>query len=112
LAGASVRLDWTGTAIYLYGDATPGGYTITLDETQSNARPNAPGVLFSQAGLPYRPHSLVLKVISGTTSISNATITVGMGDVGLVPSFSFHGQICVTPCVCFKLDSYKPHHPN
>jgi hypothetical protein len=94
LAGASVRLDWTGTAIYLYGDATPGGYTITLDESQSNARPNAPGLLFSQTGLPYRPHSLVLNVISGTTSISNATITVGMGDVGLVPLFSLFRHFC------------------
>ena len=83
--GATAQLDWTGTAIYLYGGGPPNGYTIELDgtvTTQTPGAPNAPGLLFSQSSLTYGSHSLVLKVVQSSITISNAIITVGMGEVG------------------------------
>jgi hypothetical protein len=83
--GASARLDWIGTAVYLYGEGYDNGYTIELDGTQTSQTSGvlgAPGLLFSQSDLTYGPHSLVLKVVRLGATISNATITVGMGEVG------------------------------
>ena len=84
LAGASVELDWIGTAIYLYGDASAGslGYTVQFDGVQSSNITISTGLLFSQSQLNYGPHSLVLMVVQGQVSISNSTITVGMGKIG------------------------------
>lgn len=83
--GASVQLDWIGTAVYLYGEGPPNGFTIEVDGTQANQVSSflsAPGLLFTQSNLSYGPHSLVLRVVQPEVSISNATITVGMGDAG------------------------------
>jgi hypothetical protein len=83
--GASAELSWTGTAIYLYGEGSQNGYTIELDGTVTTQTPgvlNDPGLLFSQSGLTYGPHSLILKVVQSGVTISNAIITVGMGQVG------------------------------
>ena len=83
--GASAELDWIGTAIYLYGEGSQNGYTIELDGTTTTQTPgvlNAPGLLFSQSGLTYGRHSLILRVVRTGATISNATITVGMGEVG------------------------------
>ena len=83
--GASARLDWEGTAIYLYGEGSQDGYTIDLDGTQITQTPGvsgAPGLLFSQSGLAYGSHSLVLTVVQSGATISNAIITVGLGKVG------------------------------
>jgi len=84
LPGASVRLDWIGTGIYLYGEASVGAYTIQLDGATADLGASAPGLLFSKSGLTYGPHTLILRVVLGTstTSISNAIITVGMGEDG------------------------------
>jgi hypothetical protein len=85
--GASARLDWVGTAIYLYGEGYPDGYTIELDGTQHNKTSSflsAPGLLFSQSNMTYGPHSMVLQVTQTGATISNATITVGVGEVGYV----------------------------
>jgi len=83
LPGATVRLDWLGTAIYLYGEASLGAYTIQLDGVTTDGT-SAPGLLFAKSGLAYGSHSLTLRVVQGTstTSISNAIITVGMGETG------------------------------
>lgn len=85
--GASAQLDWIGTAVYLYGKGPPNGFIIELDGTQVNQMSSflsapEPWLLFSQSNLQYGPHSLVLRVVQPEVSISNATITVGMGDVG------------------------------
>ena len=83
--GAWAELDWIGTAIYLYGEGSQNGYTIELDgilTTQTPGVLNVPGLLFSQSGLTYGHHSLVLKVVQSEATISYAIITVGMGEVG------------------------------
>ena len=84
LPDASVRLDWIGTAIYLYGEATVGAYTILLDGSTADLGTSAPGLLFSKSGLTYGAHTLTLRVVQGTTttSVSSAIITVGMGEAG------------------------------
>ena len=84
LPGASVRLDWLGTAIYLYGSASVGAYTIELDGATTKVETNMPELLFAKSGLTYGSHSLTLHVVLGTstTSISGAIITVGMGETG------------------------------
>ena len=80
--GATAQLNWIGTAIYLYGEGSLSGYTIDIDGTTTPVS-NTPGLLFSQSGLTYGLHSLVLRVVqSGVIRISDATITVGMGEVG------------------------------
>lgn len=80
--GASAQLDWIGTAVYLYGDASQGGYTIKLDGNQTTPTSNVPGLLFSQSDMTYGQHSLVLTVVRSGATISNAIITVGTGEVG------------------------------
>lgn len=83
--GASARLDWEGTAVYLYGEGSQDGYAIDLDGTQITQTPGvlgAPGLLFSQSGLVYGSHSLILTVVQSGAIISNAIITVGLGEVG------------------------------
>jgi hypothetical protein len=44
----------------------------------------APELLFAKSDLDYGSHSLILQVVHGEASIFNATITVGMGAIGLV----------------------------
>ena len=91
--GASARLDWEGTAIYLYGTGSQNGYTINLDGTQITQTPgdlSASELLFSQSGLNYGSHSLVLTVVQSEVTISNAIITVGLGEVGYVPVSTFN----------------------
>jgi hypothetical protein len=83
--GASAQLDWIGTGIYLYGEGYDEGYTIELDDTKTTPTSSVlgtPGLLFSQSNLTYGPHSLVLRVVRLGATISNATITVGMGEPG------------------------------
>ena len=83
--GASAQLDWIGTAVYLYGDASEGGYTIELDGNQTtptSSVSDVPGLLFSQSDMTYGPHSLIFTVVQSGATIYNAIITVGMGEVG------------------------------
>jgi hypothetical protein len=88
-----------GTAIYLYGEASQGEYTIELDGTQTTPASSAPGLLFSQSNLAYGSHTLVLQVVKSGATISNATITVGMGQAGYV-SLSLK----------LKKEAYITHH--
>jgi hypothetical protein len=87
LAGASVLLDWLGTAVYLYGNASLGRYSTYLDgqRTVTNATVDTSRLLFTGTDLDYRPHSLVLVLVEGEISISNTIITVGMGELGSAP---------------------------
>lgn len=55
-----------------------------MDGVQKSDDSNPSGMLFSQSDLSYGAHTLVLQVANGEVSISNATITVGMGDIGCV----------------------------
>ena len=106
LKGASVHLDWIRTAVYLYGRAAPGGYTIRLDGNETTAIPDAAGLLFSQDELGYGPHSVALE---GETSITSAIITAGIGEMG-----------SVTPTLCIlmrvtqliQLFGHKSHYPD
>lgn len=77
-------MDWLGTAIYLYGDASVGAYTIELDGAATNIETSMQGLLFAKSGLTYGSHSLTLRVAqaTSTTSILSAIITVGIGDTG------------------------------
>jgi len=79
--GASAQLNWTGTAIYLYGEGSQNGYAIELDGNLTTQTP-VPGLLFTQSGLAYGQHQLILRVLGGAISISSADITVGMGEMG------------------------------
>jgi len=91
--GASVQLDWVGTAVYLYGEGSQDGYTIELDGSWTNQTStflSTPGLLFSQSNLTYGPHTLVLQVVKSGATISNATITVGMGESGTKPHYADH----------------------
>jgi hypothetical protein len=82
-AGATVQVNWNGTAIYVYGDASGGVYTITVDnEAQTPGSLTSAGLLFSQQGMTYGYHTLLLTVKSGTIALWHADITVGMGEVG------------------------------
>jgi hypothetical protein len=81
--GATAQLNWIGTAIYLYGEGSSNEYTINIDGTTATLGvSNTPGLLFSQSGLTYGPHSLILRVVQSGATISSAVITVGMGEVG------------------------------
>ena len=73
--------------MYLFGDASAGGYSIRLDGTpvQGVTGSNEPGLLVQKSDLNYGSHSLILLVTEGTISITMAIITVGMGEVGCVP---------------------------
>ncbi|KAI0948200.1 hypothetical protein AcW1_009780 [Taiwanofungus camphoratus] len=87
LIGASVQLDWTCTAVYLYGQANAGAYAVQIDEMPvvtggGSLRPG--GVLFSQVGLQYGSHSVILRVIQGGVTITGAIATVGMGASGTI----------------------------
>jgi hypothetical protein len=94
--GASIHLDWIGTAIYLYSDGSAAAYNTSTDGAQTKSEIYVSGLLFSKDGMNYRSHTMVLQVTQGIqlTSVSGAIITVGMGEQGLVlissGDFMFH----------------------
>ncbi|KAH9838010.1 uncharacterized protein C8Q71DRAFT_572658 [Rhodofomes roseus] len=83
--GATVSLQWTGTAVWLYGEAnatyqigrTWNGSTILGEGTGTGG-----GVLYAESGVSYGVHTVVLTVLEGPVTIIGATITVGMGEPG------------------------------
>lgn len=83
MIGASVQLNWTGTAVALHGIATAGSYSTSIDGGSStisgSGTPSTGGVLFSYSGLDYGSHYITLNVIqSAPVSLTSAEITVGM----------------------------------
>ena len=80
--GATAQVNWNGTAVYIYGDASGGGYAITVDGAQTTGSSTTEGLLFSQQDMTYGYHTLLLTVQSGQIALWGADITVGMGEVG------------------------------
>ncbi|KAJ7490356.1 hypothetical protein B0H11DRAFT_1021411 [Mycena galericulata] len=81
LAGASVQINFIGTAITLYGQGTAGAYTTTLDGGQAISGNPSGSILATYGGLnDTTKHSLLLQVTqSQTLSLSNATFTIRTG---------------------------------
>ncbi|KAK7464211.1 hypothetical protein VKT23_006377 [Stygiomarasmius scandens] len=86
-AGATMEFQWTGTAVYLYGTASPGSYEISVDDVNLDLEENASSqdVLGSKSGLAYRNHKVRLTVVGGSQVVFRyAEVTIGMGDSGYV----------------------------
>ena len=82
-----MALQWTGTAVWLYGEAN-ATYTISrswdVDDVTGTGTEAGGGLLYSERGITYGLHTLTLVVQQGPVTITGATITVGMGEVGYV----------------------------
>ncbi|KAF9262748.1 hypothetical protein L218DRAFT_845337, partial [Marasmius fiardii PR-910] len=84
-AGATMEFGWTGTAVYLYGNATAGSYSITVDDEDINASSDVPqgGLLGSKTRLTYGGHKVKLSVLGkGEVAFSYAQATIGAGKPG------------------------------
>jgi hypothetical protein len=84
LFGAYVSLQWAGTAVVLYGNASSGSYKIAIDGASPvSGAGSVSDILASYSGLAYGVHTLTLYVADDIlVTISGATITTGMGAVG------------------------------
>jgi len=84
LAGATLQIDWLGTAIYLYGTSSSTSYTYTLDGVPTPAAPDSVGgLLASSINLPYGDHTAVLTVNAAQeVAFQGAVLTVGVGNEG------------------------------
>jgi len=90
LAGATLQIDWLGTAIYLYGTSPSNSYTYTLDGVPTPAASNSvEGLLASSINLPYGDHTAVLTVVNGPQEVAfqGAVLTVGVGNGGYLNLF-------------------------
>ncbi|KAG7096724.1 hypothetical protein E1B28_004137 [Marasmius oreades] len=82
MQGASFEISFMGTAVYIYGSATPGAYTTRLDEKEAGGQPSN-GLLASYSGLAYKQHTFSLNVTQAQNlTIMSGTFTVGVGDKG------------------------------
>ncbi|KDR71270.1 hypothetical protein GALMADRAFT_75145 [Galerina marginata CBS 339.88] len=80
--GGTLTINFEGTAIYLYGSATSGSYTISIDGqiNPSFASDASSGLLGAGVEMPFGKHSLVLSITqSSTVSFSQAILTVEVG---------------------------------
>ena len=85
LPGAFVELDWTGTAVYVYGSALSNSiYNVTVDGAPANGTSDlVQGLLGSATNLTYGEHTL--RVATGDSrifSISGVVLTIGVGSDG------------------------------
>ncbi|KAL0575304.1 hypothetical protein V5O48_006655 [Marasmius crinis-equi] len=84
-SGASFEFRWTGTAVYLYGSATAGLYSITVDGQDNGVSDGVPhyGLLGRKTGLKYGDHTVKLTVLGrGEVAFQYAQVTIGVGYVG------------------------------
>lgn len=89
MVGASVEIDFMGTAVSLAGSGTAGAYSTSLDNGQAIIGAPSDGNLVSHSGLDYGTHTLVLNVIQNQQlNLTSALLTVGVGDPGYVFIFS------------------------
>ncbi|THV01104.1 hypothetical protein K435DRAFT_854077 [Dendrothele bispora CBS 962.96] len=80
LENATMELDWVGTAVYLYGDANVGSYTISVDDGEETPGTPIGGLLGSKSSLQYGPHKISLRVVGGNlVSFQYAEATIGVG---------------------------------
>ncbi|KAL0575307.1 hypothetical protein V5O48_006658 [Marasmius crinis-equi] len=85
LTGASLEFEWIGTAVYLYGNATAGSYSITVDGQDVGASNDVPqgGLLGRKIGLKYGDHTAKLTVLGkGEVAFEYAQVTIGLGYTG------------------------------
>ncbi|KZT07460.1 uncharacterized protein LAESUDRAFT_651201 [Laetiporus sulphureus 93-53] len=86
LEGASVDIQWVGTAVWVYGQANLSQYEVQTSwgsgTVLGEGTSSAGGLLYSQQGLNYGPQSISLIALSGPVTIQNVIVTVGMGDLG------------------------------
>lgn len=78
LAGASVQIDFVGSAVSVFGQGAAGAYSTTLDNGSAVTGSPAGSMLATYGGLdPSTKHTLVLKAtLSQQLSLSYATFTV------------------------------------
>ncbi|THV01095.1 hypothetical protein K435DRAFT_655930 [Dendrothele bispora CBS 962.96] len=89
LVNATMELDWVGTAVYLYGKADMGSYTISVDDDEDIPGTPVGGLLGSKSGLPYGSHKITLTVTGGSlVSFQYAEATIGIGYPQYVINFS------------------------
>ncbi|KAF8915800.1 hypothetical protein CPB85DRAFT_1291849 [Mucidula mucida] len=82
LSGASLKIDFKGTAIYLYGTGSADAYTTSLDGKDTSGSPSD-DLLASYTGLDYASHSLVLTTTQNSQlNFTSALLTVGIGEAG------------------------------
>jgi hypothetical protein len=99
LAGATFQIDWVGTAIYLYGSAPSGSFSVSLDGGNSvtGSPDTSQGLLNSLTGLQYGNHTVVLTVVGGNeVNFGGAVLTVGVGYQGRVVSMHIFPHIIDT----------------
>ncbi|KAK7058654.1 hypothetical protein VNI00_002290 [Paramarasmius palmivorus] len=85
-AGATMKLSWVGTAIYLYGESAKAtSYGISVDGVDVfGSSPSGssfePGLLGLKTGLSYGSHTAELTVVGGDkVRFQHAIVTIGMG---------------------------------
>ncbi|KAK7464123.1 hypothetical protein VKT23_006287 [Stygiomarasmius scandens] len=83
-AAATMELNWTGTAICLYGDAIPGSYIIFVDNVDIGASiQSVTGLLGCKSNLEYGDHNVKLQVVGGhEVAFQYAELTIGVARVG------------------------------
>ncbi|KZS99883.1 uncharacterized protein LAESUDRAFT_59861 [Laetiporus sulphureus 93-53] len=83
---SAVSFTWTGTAVWLYGVADKGVYTVQVDGGSANlgSGNDRDGLLFSQTGLDYTSHTVTLGIIEDELTFTGGIITAGLGTGGSV----------------------------
>lgn len=85
LEGANLKIDFMGTAVYLYGSGSAGAYTTTLDGGDAEDGNPDDGVLASYTGLDFKAHTIVLTTTSNSQlNFTQAVLTIGVGEAGCV----------------------------
>jgi hypothetical protein len=87
--GAALEIDWVGTGIELFGEATPSSYNLSLTDTSSvHIPPNQSSLGASSLGrfsnLENTNHTLRFEVTDGTTqtNITYANLTTQLSSDG------------------------------
>ncbi|PPR00557.1 hypothetical protein CVT26_009889 [Gymnopilus dilepis] len=81
--GASISLQFEGTAAYIYGTAPAGSYVLQVDNNIVSSPNSSPGLLARVEGLTYALHTVVLNVTQSTmVSFSEVVLTVGLDTDG------------------------------
>ncbi|TCD60919.1 hypothetical protein EIP91_009292 [Steccherinum ochraceum] len=77
--GASLQFSWVGSAVYLFGDASPASFSMAVDGATVTSVGHG-GLLGSQTGLKYGNHTMTL-ITHGTKQVTfqHAEVTVGIG---------------------------------
>ncbi|KAF8890553.1 hypothetical protein CPB84DRAFT_1398182 [Gymnopilus junonius] len=81
--GASVSVQFVGTAAYFYGTAPSGSYVLQVDNQVVSSPNSPPGLLAKAEGLTYGQHTAYFNVTqSNVVSVSEVVLTIGVGAGG------------------------------